>query len=59
MDKWLKRKISHEDLDQDPGPSTSPNVRRLDCNYQSQCKNKNPEKETQGVNKEESMTNHT
>jgi len=51
MDKWLKRKISHEDLAQDPGTSTSQNVSRPDSNCQSECKNKNPEKVAQGVNK--------
>ncbi|CAH1107964.1 unnamed protein product, partial [Psylliodes chrysocephalus] len=52
MDNWLKRKISHEDLDQNPGPSTSQNISRPDSNNcPSECKNKNPEKVAQGVNK--------
>lgn len=47
MDKWLKRKQTHEDPDQDSGPSTSHNVSKVDANDQTECKNKNPEKITQ------------
>lgn len=35
MDKWSKRKISHEDLNHYPGQSTSQNISRSDSNYQS------------------------
>lgn len=51
MDKWLKRKPSHDDIDQEPGPSTSQNVSRPGCNIQFKSMNKNPQKVPDVVNK--------